>query len=49
MQDETAKDNRQTATWISHIDTKQWAGFFSHDKSSILLFSNTEYCISAYL
>ena len=33
MQDETAKDNRQTTTWISHD---------LHAKSSILPFSNTE-------
>ena len=37
MRDETAKDNGQTAAGISYdfIDTKQWAGFFFFEKSSI--------------
>ena len=37
MRDETAKDNGQTAAGISYdfIDTKQWAGFFFYEKSSI--------------
>ena len=38
--------NRQTAAWISHDFkpriTKQRAGFFFNDKSTILPFSNTE-------
>lgn len=38
-------DNLQTAAWISHdfkpLITKQRAGFFLHDKSTILPFSNT--------
>ena len=38
MLDENAKDNRQTAAWISH--DLSWL-FLPH-KSSILLFSNTE-------
>ena len=40
MRDNTAKDNRQTSRLDS--DAKQRAGFFFHDKSSILPFSNTE-------
>ena len=28
MRDETAKDNSQTAAWISHALTQQRAGFF---------------------
>ena len=41
MRDETAKDNRQTPEWI-----KQRAGFFFHEESLILLFSNTAIFIS---
>ena len=38
---ETAKDNRQTAAWISHNLIWNELAFF-HNKSSILPFSNTE-------
>ena len=51
MRDETAKDNRQTAALISHdlILMKQQAGSFFYEKSSILLFSNTEIVLSRFV
>ena len=49
MQDETAKDNRQTATWISHnLTRKKRAGLSFHKKSSILPFSKTEIILSLF-
>ena len=42
MRHETTKDNGQTAAWISHHLTRNELVFSSHNKSSVLLFSNTE-------
>ena len=47
MRDETAKDNRQTVALISHdLTGNNELAFFFYEKSSILLFWNTEIFLS---